>query len=155
MEQVKIIARPLSSQKIVAAEIEHALHEMCAYFTETADIDFSIVISDDLEEMHEETFMNMYRIAHEAVTNAMRHGKATRLALTLKRVEKNCTLDIIHDGNSTPCTPSESHGMKLIQERADIINARIRIETTTEGKTRFECVIPIHDPSLHCSGIKY
>lgn len=155
MEQVKIIARQLSSQKIVTSGIEHALHEMCTYFMEPMDIDFSIVISDDLEEMHEETFLNMYRIAHEVATNAMRHGKATHIALALKLDEENYVLEIINNGTPISSTPGESQGMKLIQDRADIINAMTRFETTTEGKSRFECIIPRHGPSLHCSGIKY
>lgn len=155
MEEVKSISRRLSSQKIVRSGIEHALNEMCAYFAETADIGFTISMSGDLGEIPEETFLNIYRIAHEAVINAMRHGKATHIALALKLAEKNCTLEIINNGNLISSTPGEGLGMRLIQQRADIINAMIRLETTAKGQTRFECVIPLRDPPFHCSGIKY
>ena len=155
VEQVKNIARRLSPQKITEAGIEQALHEMCAYFTETADTDFTIIISDHLGEMSEETSLNIYRIAHEAVTNALRHAKATHIDLALRLSEKNCTLEIINNGNPIPCNLSEGLGMKLIQKRADILKAMTRLETTSEGQTRFECVIPLYNPPFHCSGIKY
>ena len=145
----------VSSQKIETNGIEQALNEMCACFSKTADIDFTVSFNDDLGEIPEETFLNIYRIAHEAVTNALRHGKATHIAIALKLVEKKCTLEIVNNGKPIPSTLNEGLGMKLIQQRADILNAMTRLETTDEGQTRFECVIPLYNPPFHCSGIKY
>ncbi|MEN8255556.1 MAG: hypothetical protein ABFR33_08810, partial [Verrucomicrobiota bacterium] len=117
MEQVKNIAMRFSPQKIVESGIKQALHEMCAYFTETNNTDFTISISDLLGEIPEETSLNIYRIAHEAVTNALRHGKATHIVLSLKLAEETCTLEVVNNGNPLPSTPSEGLGMKLIQQR--------------------------------------
>lgn len=147
--QVRSIARRLSPQKIVEAGVKQALYEMCAYFTETADTDFTITISDHLGQIPETTSLNIYRIAHEAVTNALRHGKATHIDFALRLSEKYCTLEIINNGNPIPSNLREGLGMKLIQQRADILNAMTRLETTSEGQTRFECVIPLDNSPFH------
>jgi signal transduction histidine kinase len=155
MEQVKSITRRLSSQKIVTAGIEQTLHEMCAYFRETAAIDFTLSIRDELGELPEEIFSNIYRIAHEVISNATRYEKTTHIDLVLKLTEKTGTLKIVSNGTPTQSTPDEGLGMRRIRQRADIINAMLRFGHTAEGQPRFECIIPLHDPSVHCSGIKY
>ncbi|MCK5675403.1 MAG: hypothetical protein KAH99_00140 [Verrucomicrobia bacterium] len=146
MEQVKHITRRLSPQRIMESGIKQALHEMCAYFTETTNTDFTISLGDRLGKIPEKTSLNIYRIAHEAVTNALRHGKATHVALSLKLAEETCTLEVVNNGNPLPSTPSEGLGMKLIQQRADSIHATTTFEATIEGQTRFECTVPLrHD----------
>jgi len=148
MEQVKNITKTLSPQKIVESGIKQALHEMCAYFTETTNTDFTISISDHLGRIPEKTSLNIYRIAHEAVNNALRHGKATHIDLALKLAKETCTLEVVNNGNPLPSTPCEGLGMRLIQQRGDTINATTRLESTSEGQTRFECTVPLHDSSL-------
>lgn len=155
MEQVKSMTRRISSQKIVENGIEQALHDMCSHFSETADTDFTISLSERLEDIPEDTSLNIYRIAHEAVTNALRHGKATHIKLSLNVHDKNCTLEVVNNGKPIPCDPSEGLGMRLIQQRADIINATVRLEPTAAGRTRFECIIPLHASTFHCPGMKY
>ena len=146
MEQVKNITRRLSPQRIVETGIKQALHEMCAYFTETTDTGFTISIDDHLGGIPEETALNLYRIAHEAVTNALRHGKATHIDLTLKLAEDLCTLEVVNNGNPMPRNPSRGLGMRLIQQRADSINATATFKTTRDGRTRFGCTVPLrHD----------
>jgi len=144
MEEVKNIATKLSPQKIVETGLKQALHEMCAYFTETTDTGFTISIGDHLGKIPEEISLNIYRIAHEAVGNALRHGKATHIDLAFKLAEETYTLEIINNGSPLPSTPTEGLGMKLIQQRANIINAITKLETTSEGPTRFECTVPLH-----------
>lgn len=146
MEQVKNTTRRFSPQKIMESGIKQALHEMCAYFTETTHTDFTISISDLLGEIPEETSLNIYRIAHEAVNNALRHGKATHIDLALKPAGETCVLEVVNNGNPLPSTPSEGLGMKLVQQRADSIHATTKFEATSGGQIRFECTVPLrHD----------
>lgn len=148
MEQLENTTQKLSSNKILMFGIEQALQDMCAYFSETADIKFTISISSGLTDMREEAFMNIYRIAHEAVNNAMRHGKATHISLELKRIGNTCTLEVVNNGEPIPSSPGDGLGMRLIHQRADQLHAATRLESIPGSQTRFECVIPLDEPSL-------
>ena len=142
IEQIKTLTRKLSLERITETGIKQALHEMCTYFTETADTCFSISISHHQQEIPDPVALHIYRIAHEAVTNALRHGKAMHIDLSLKQEGESCTLKITNDGVPMEKNPNKGLGMRLIQQRAKTINATISLETTDTGETCFVCTIP-------------
>ena len=103
-----------------------------------------MAISDRCGEIPDKVALHICRIAHEAVTNALRHGKSTHIRLELELDDTTCTLIVENNGTPVPKSPTEGIGTRLIQQRADIINATTRLETSSRGQTRFECTAPLH-----------
>ena len=143
IEQVKNITKKLSPQKTVDPGIEQNLHRMSRFFTETVGTRFSMMISNRCGDIPDAVALHLCRIAHEAVTNALRHGKATRIWLALELDDTTCTLIVENNGNPIPQSPTEGIGTRLIQQRAEIIHATTRLETSSSGQTRFECTAPL------------
>ena len=143
IEQVKNITKKLSPQKTVEPGIEQNLHRMSRFFTETVGTSFSMMLSNRCGDIPDAVALHLCRIAHEAVTNALRHGKATHICLALELDDTTCTLIVENNGNPIPQSPTEGIGTRLIQQRADIIHATTRLGTSSNGKTRFECTAPL------------
>lgn len=93
----------------------------------TADIDESIAVTDS------ETQNHLFRIAQEAVNNALRHGKPKNITLSLQRVSpEECELRVSDDGvgmKKTKKPESNGIGVRVMAYRANLMGARLLIET--------------------------
>ncbi len=85
---------------------------------------------------------HLYRIAQEAINNALKHGKATHLAIDYRfERETGTTLLAIHDDGkgmeNIPRRGSETGGMglQIMRYRADAIRGNLRIESGSGGTT--------------------
>lgn len=90
------------------------------------------------------TATGLYHIAQEAVNNAAKHARATRLQIRLGRADGSITLAVEDNGIGLPATPGAGGGMglRIMQYRADLIGAVLRIERPEGGGTRIVCTLP-------------
>jgi signal transduction histidine kinase len=56
---------------------------------------------------------HLYRIAQEAVSNAIKHGKATQLVIRLRWAEDRLDLDVVDNGTGMTRVPPRNDGMGL------------------------------------------
>jgi PAS domain S-box-containing protein len=96
-------------------------------------VDKSIIVSDP------ETQAHLFRIAQEAVNNALRHGDPKNISITLRRGEANNRLLIIEDdGSGLPKTKSPGRarmktevapgiGLRVMEYRANLIGAELTV----------------------------
>jgi signal transduction histidine kinase len=88
----------------------------------------------------------LLRIAQEAISNAIRHGKPTVLTVTLRWEPHNLILQIKDNGSGIPKTPlekSEGIGLRSMRERAAQIGAKLVIQTGPGRGTRIIVTVPI------------
>lgn len=87
----------------------------------------------------------LYRIAEEALTNVERHAGACTLAVSLD-YNTAITLTIQDDGQGfdPAAVPADRYGLVGIRERAELIDATVRLETAPQQGTRL--VVQIAEP---------
>lgn len=87
---------------------------------------------------------HFYRIAQEAVTNAVRHGQASEINLALSVSRGKVRMSITDDGCGIPADAMDKPGMglKIMQHRARITGGTVRFESPPRG-TRVICECPI------------
>ena len=92
-----------------------------------------------------EVELSLYRIAQEALTNVVKHSKATHADLSIRYTDPEITLVIKDNGKGfvAPASPTEfapngHFGLLGIHERADLIGARLEIESALGKGTRLE-----------------
>ena len=146
IEQIKNLNRKLSSRTINKSGIEHAIREMCEYLEEIVGTRFAISIDNRSPEISSRFSQPIYRIIHEAVTNALRHGKASLIDIQLEMSSETISLKVINDGLPFPERITEGVGLRLIRQRAKLLNATIAYARTSSGQTIFTC---ISNPDIH------
>jgi signal transduction histidine kinase len=87
------------------------------------------------------TASHLYRIAQEAINNAVRHGHAKTIAIELQNGDTEAVLSVTNDGAPLPTKLGRSGGMGLhiMRYRAEMIGAMLRIVSTAQGKTAVIC----------------
>ena len=94
-----------------------------------------------------------YRIAQEALTNALQHARAQRITVRVRGDEKGLFLAVEDDGVGFTLPPRpdlltrQGHfGLVGMQERATRLGGRLTIETAPGRGTRIAVRFPVHSP---------
>lgn len=93
-------------------------------------VDGQIELPADVKEV-------FYRIAQEALNNVSKHANAARVEMTLARADNQVILKVQDYGRGfvTNEISPQSMGLKIMQERADSIGARLLVQSTPETGT--------------------
>jgi PAS domain S-box-containing protein len=91
--------------------------------------------------------VQLYRIAQEALSNAIKHSQAERIDITLSNTEGGLQMTIRDNGRGIPDhSPGGGTGMGLLtmSQRARMMGGELSVEIHPEGGTLVTCSIPIH-----------
>jgi signal transduction histidine kinase len=86
----------------------------------------------------------LYRIAQEALANALKHAYATLIEIRLEILPHLVTLSVTDNGIgiAPSLDQSEGLGLKLMKHRADIVHAKLSITRQFTQGTQVLCVSP-------------
>ncbi len=141
----RTLARGIAPVEMEAEGLQAALQELAANLTKLSkitcvfDCDAQISINDAATATH------LYRIAQEAVGNAMRHGKPRRIDISLADRGGRLTLTVEDDGVGLPETRQKHQGLgtRIMAHRAAMIGGTFSIEPNPTGGTSVECTLPL------------
>ena len=87
--------------------------------------------------------LHLYRIAQEAVTNAIKHSGARSITLSLRRRQNLLSLSVADDGCGMPevIHAGDGMGVRMMKYRADVIGADFSIGRRKNHGTRISCVL--------------
>ena len=87
---------------------------------------------------------HLYRIAQEAISNAVKHGKAKRVDIRLESSDGQLSLSVRDDGGGMPSVLPEKRGigLRIMQYRAHVIGGTLTAERDPAGGTIVRCIIP-------------
>lgn len=86
-----------------------------------------------LPELSPDIELAIYRIAQEALTNAMRHADASEATVSLARADRELTLTVADNGQGLPERAIAGGGLAGMRERAMLIGADLAIESAAAG----------------------
>ncbi|MFN2615137.1 MAG: sensor histidine kinase, partial [Actinomycetota bacterium] len=84
-----------------------------------------------------------FRIAQEAVSNAVRHARASEVHVGLERHTGAVRLVVEDDGRGIGADAMAGVGLEAMHERAERIGARLSIERASRGGTRISLDVPL------------
>ena len=93
------------------------------------------------------TATHLYRIAQEAVTNAIKHGKPGLIQIGLTRTPDRVNLTVRDNGVGIPKIPRRQGGMglRIMRYRAGAIGGSLAIQKEAGGGTTIVCTV--HQPT--------
>jgi PAS domain S-box-containing protein len=103
----------------------------------------------DEPEMSWESKQALYRIAQEALHNAGRHARATRVRIALSQAGSQVRLEVQDNGvgfDSGGAFPGH-FGLNTMRERATDLDGRLDIESRPGGGTMVRAIIPVTEPT--------
>ncbi len=88
--------------------------------------------------------LQLYAIAQEALSNALKHGRATRICLSLAQRNRRLILRVDNDGVPFPTSyqPSNRMGLRIMNYRAHTIGATLDIRPNGNSGTVVTCELP-------------
>lgn len=86
----------------------------------------------------------VYRVAQEALTNALKYADASRISLSLAEVWGQMRLLVKDDGQGFELANVDGRGLGLIgmRERAHLVGGRLEIDSAVGAGTSVELVVP-------------
>ncbi|MBF0492612.1 MAG: sensor histidine kinase [Deltaproteobacteria bacterium] len=143
VDEARNTARGLYPGELEGTSLMHALEELLA---QTVGVSCffhcpkPILIQDDTTATH------LYRIAQEAISNALTHGRAQNIEIEFTQSAKHITLAIKDDGMgiNKDLKNSNGIGLKTMRYRADILNGSLQIKSNTPQGTIVECSLKSH-----------
>jgi PAS domain S-box-containing protein len=88
---------------------------------------------------------HLFRIAQEAITNAVKHGHPGRIEIHLTASRGQLKLMIMDDGTGMPARrrPPAGMGLRIMRYRAGMIGGVLAIQQATTGGTIVLCTVPL------------
>jgi signal transduction histidine kinase len=87
--------------------------------------------------------IHLYRIAQEAVSNAIKHGQARRIEIGLAVKDGSVTLAVKDNGTGIPrkLPKRKGMGLRIMRYRAEVIGGALMVEPDPGGGTRVVCIV--------------
>ena len=91
----------------------------------------------------------LYRIAQEAVHNAVLHGRPKRITVRLSQAGDHARLEVMDDGRGLPADISRGPGMglRVMKYRASLIGGHLVVQPCPGAGTEVICRIPKPSPT--------
>jgi PAS domain S-box-containing protein len=144
LEETRRVSRGLSPVRPEPEGLDNALRELVAQTRNIFGIVCQLRRPKPVLVSDSEGATHLYRIAQEAVTNAVRHGRARRISIGLSQWRGKVTLSITDNGNGIGALSPRRKGMglRVMQYRAGLLRGRLSVKRRAEGGTRVACVAP-------------
>ena len=132
----RAIARGLYPVSLESGGLAGGLKELASEARERHGIDCRYLREADVEIPDGLCAINLFRIAQEAVNNAIRHGKARRVVIRTTAENGKYRMSVSDDGSGFDPKRSEQHeglGLHLMHYRANSIGAMLDLRRNPEG----------------------
>ena len=144
IEEVRDIARRLRPEALDDLGLRNALRGLVASAARDARLNIAPQIEADLPPLTPEQELVVYRVAQEALTNALRHSGARALRFSLRAEDGQVVLTVEDDGQGfDPALVSTASGITGMRERALLVRARLEIDTTPGEGTAVRLRTPL------------
>ena len=148
VEAMRRIIEDLRPTLLEGLGLREAVRAWAKDYAERIGVPLTIDIPEELPPLPAGSPIGVFRIVQEALTNALRHAKASSIRLTIRAEEGNLVLEIVDDGvGITPRTGADKrspHGLLGIRERANAMGGSCTIGRGPGGKgTEVRVSVPV------------
>jgi PAS domain S-box-containing protein len=143
LRQMRALARGLVPVELDAEGLMFALKELARRTSELHGIACSFRCSEPVTIPDNQAATHLYRMSQEALTNAVKHGRARDVEIRLEARGRLVTLAITDDGVGFAEPPEEAAGtgVRIMRYRADLIGAKLAFEPVSPHGTRVACTL--------------
>jgi len=142
IELTRTLARGLHPFDLRGEGFTDALRELAATITEGFHTPCKFECDNAVEIREPSVATHLYRIAQEAITNAVKHSNAKQIIVRLDSGTNGVTLTISDNGVGVPPKMPGGMGLRTMAYRASVIGATFSVERELARGTRVICKLP-------------
>jgi signal transduction histidine kinase len=145
IEQTRNLAKGLLLAEIQRDGLATALRELAEKIRSQFHVDCEFSCNNSFSLDENGTATHLFRIAEEAIRNAIRHGHAKSISVKLAIEEGNLVLVVRDNGSGLPAPSARGDGLGLgiMAHRSAIIGASLSIDAPESGGTCIACSLPL------------
>jgi signal transduction histidine kinase len=146
LDEARRSVRDLRAAPLEGRTLLEAIANLVALVEDDVDFDVHATLPPTLPPLSARVETALFRVVQEAITNARKHSRCTRLSVELEMVERELCLTIDDDGvgfaAETSLAGTGHFGLTTMRERVDQIGGSIHIESDPGDGTRIHVSIP-------------
>jgi PAS domain S-box-containing protein len=145
VEQVRNLAKGFYPVELERRGLFFALREIAHTTEQSFGVRCAVQVNDDASiEPKGPAAIQLFRIAQEAVYNAIKHAKAKQITIQLATTDGRTLLIVQDDGVGLPVSVQETKGMglRIMDYRARMIGAQFGLSKGPGGGTIVTCSFP-------------
>ncbi len=143
--QTRELSQGLYALEMQSEDLVSFLKKFALDTEKTLNIHCAVRIDDGVNVSDEKTSTHLYRIAREAVGNAVKHGQSRNIRIHLHRKNAHeAELRIENDGKKfVKPSAQKGLGLRIMHSRAEILNAALEITPGPKEGTVVSCIFPL------------
>lgn len=137
------MARGLEPAGLMGSNLPVALEDLAIQTRHLHQLECCVYLAGPSPVLSAPVSWHLFRIAREAVQNAVRHGAPRRIEITLTCTADELCLAIGDDGRGFEVRPEGSSGMglRILQHRAGCIGGVLAVQSQPGAGTQVRCVL--------------
>jgi len=137
------LARGLQAVELTASGLKNALRNLAAQACDSSGIKCHFKAARGVRVPDDTSALHLYRIAQEAVTNAVKHSEAKNILVTLDRNPTHTCVSVLDDGKGFAVRRrAKGLGLHMMRYRANALGGELKIERRRTGGMDITCIIP-------------
>lgn len=113
-----------------------AISSVARHLSESSGIPIRVRLDEQPTRLRPEVEAELFRIAQEAMNNAVKHARATAIDVRCQVYAPEATITVTDDGVGLQTARTDSHGLKIMRERARLIGAELVVrDNASRGLT--------------------
>jgi len=146
MNRAHQVAHDLASVDLQSDDLGAALKDLATHAESIFNLDCEFATEGTIPSLPQNVVKQLYKIAQEAVTNAIKHGKARKVEIGLRRANGELVLTVCNDGEPFPETLGLKNrmGLRIMHYRAHVIGGDVEVKGRgEEGGAVVRCSVPL------------
>lgn len=142
LQRTRMLARGMAPAVIETGGLSAALEELAANTGQMFRGRCQYTCDETVNVRNPEAALQLYRIAQEAISNALRHGDASEVSIYLEAMDDGRGRLMIRDngkGVPYPLPKTLGLGLRIMQYRAELLGANVDIAPSHGGGTEVAC----------------
>jgi len=141
LAQTRNLARGLFPVEVESTRLAQSLRELAHTVEQLFNVACTVECDTDLIISNKNASTHLFRLAQEAINNAVKHGRAQRVALVLGTSGDKALLRITDDGVGFPPESAKRSGLglRIMTYRAQKVSGTLEIQPGPHGGTVVTC----------------
>lgn len=145
----RTLSHSLTPVEVESGSLTVSLDQLCRRAQKLFDIECKFECKGDTNLDNQTAAIHLYRIVQEAISNAVKHGKANTIRVSLENRDDKIRLIVEDNGigfaNTAEKGSNDGLGVHTMRYRAHMSGGDLQIGESSEGNTQIECLIPESD----------